>query len=398
MSIRFMPPPELIRVMVAGICALIATVGFGRFSFTPLLPLMRTQAELSVMDGGILAASNYAGYLLGALIASAIHDLHIKALLYRVGLLLGVVTTLGMGLTDNPLLWSFLRFLSGMASITGLLLASGLILNWLIKHGHPPVLGLHFAGMGLGIVATGVVVMAATPYLSWDAQWITFGVLGLIFSIPALLWMPTPSLPSTPHSHTTKARTSPTIWLLNAAYTTAGVGYVVLATFIVDIVAQLPFFTEGATMVWIIVGFAAIPSAYIWDRIAALWGSIVALILAFGLQIVSVLLLMSDSMVANLAAAVFYGGTFVGIVNMTLSVAGREQPENPARAMARMTTGYGVAQLITPVLSGYLARESGSYASILPFSAIVLGIGVVLLMVIQYRRHNTKHQDHPLGA
>lgn len=398
MSMRSIPQteftacPSYIKVMIAGMCALIATVGFGRFSFTPLLPLMRAQAHLSVMEGGLLATSNYAGYLFGAIVASLIHDLRIKAMLYRCGLLLGVVTTLGMGLTQDPVIWSILRFLSGMASISGLLLASGLILNWLINQDHRPELGLHFAGMGLGIVATGVVVMAATPYLAWDAQWIAFGLLALALSIPAWLWMPSPRVVSKPHCQPQpdKRRGSLTFWLLNAAYTTAGVGYVVLATFIVDIVSQLPFFTKGATMVWIVVGLAAIPSAYVWDRIAGIWGSIVALILAFGLQIISVLLLMSDSMAANFAAAVLYGGTFVGIVNMTLSVAGRMQPNNPARAMAQMTIGYSIAQFITPAVSGYLARESGSYASVLPFSAYVLGLGAVLLVAIQgrYRQRN----------
>jgi len=379
--------PSYTRVMTAGVCALIATVGFGRFSFTPLLPLMRVQADVSAMEGGMLAASNYAGYLLGAIVASAIRDLRVKVLLYRAGLLLGVGTTLGMGMTEDPAIWIILRFLSGMASITGLLLASGLILNWLIHQGHRPALGLHFAGMGVGIVATGVVVMAATPYLSWDLQWIVFGLLGLALSIPAWLWMPSPRAGSTPHSQAQEDKQHGflTIWLLNAAYTTAGVGYVVLATFIVDIVSQLPFFTEGATMVWIMVGLAAIPSAYVWDRIATIRGSIMALILAFGLQIVSVLLLMADSMGSNLAAALFYGGTFVGIVNMTLSVAGRMQPKNPARAMAQMTIGYSVAQFITPAVSGYLARESGSYASVLPLSAIVLGLGMALLIIVKYR-------------
>lgn len=398
MSIHFMSKAGTIagssyaRVMVAGMCALIATVGFGRFSFTPLLPLMRAQADMSAMEGGMLAAANYAGYLLGAIMASTIRDLQVKWLLYRAGLVLGVLTTLGMGMTEDTTILGILRFLSGIASLTGLLLASGLILNWLIHQGHRPALGLHFVGMGVGIVATGIVVMVATPYLSWDAQWITFGLLGLVLSIPAWFWMPSPRSASKPHSQAQHGQQHGglTIWLLNAAYATAGVGYVVLATFIVDIVSQLPFFTEGATMVWVMVGIAAIPSAYIWDRFADVWGSIVALILAFGLQIVSVLLLMTDSMWANLAAAIFYGGTFVGIVNMTLTVAGRMQPKNPARAMAQMTIGYSIAQFIIPAVSGYLARESGSYASVLPLSAIILGLGVVLLVVVQYRFNKGK--------
>ena len=51
--------------------ALAALMGIGRFAFTPVWPLMAHDAALSLEQGGWLASANYAGYLLGALIAAA---------------------------------------------------------------------------------------------------------------------------------------------------------------------------------------------------------------------------------------------------------------------------------------------------------------------------------------
>lgn len=371
------------KVILAGICALIATVGMARFAYTPLLPAMRAQAGLSVLDGGLLATWNYGGYLCGTLIASWVHELHVKARLYRGALVLACLTTFGMGLTHDVTVWGVLRFLSGMSSTAGLLLASGLILNWLIETRRPPVLGLHFAGMGIGIVVTGLGVRLTQDWLGWDAQWALFGILSLILIVPAWRWMPEP------HRHgrgggtvPPAGRTNLWLWLLNGAYCCAGVGYVVLATFIVDIAAQLPVFGGSATLVWVAVGLAAIPSAFVWDRIAMLWGSIVALMLAFGVQILAIGLLMTGSAPASLLAALCYGGTFVGIVNLTLSLAGRLAPGNPARAMARMTIGYSLAQIVTPALAGYMAKGSTSYGAILPPSAAAMTVGMALLATI----------------
>ena len=65
--------------------------------------------------------------------------------------MLAVVTTAALGFTDNTAVWAVLRFVSGLSSTAGLLLASGLALNWLFRHGHRPELGLQFTGLGLGV-------------------------------------------------------------------------------------------------------------------------------------------------------------------------------------------------------------------------------------------------------
>src|SRR5258705_141699 len=57
---------------IAGLIGLALAMGVGRFAFTPLFPLMQTDAALSVADGAWLAAANYFGYFAGALAALAV--------------------------------------------------------------------------------------------------------------------------------------------------------------------------------------------------------------------------------------------------------------------------------------------------------------------------------------
>lgn len=373
------------RVIFAGICALILTVGLARFAYTPLLPIMRGEAGLSDLAGGWLATFNYMGYITGALIAATISDLNRKFQLYRIGLVVAVTSTAAMGMTQDINLWVALRFVSGLSSTAGLLIASGLVLNWLIRHGHRPELGLHFAGIGLGIVVSGLAVAAMVGNLTWDSQWIGLGLLGVAFFLPAWFWLPAPAAVA---AQAAKALppAPPKRWmqLFIAAYFCAGFGYVISATFIVAIVEKLPLLAGKGGWVWVIVGLAAAPSCFLWDRIANGLGQIHALLLAYGLQIVSILLpALSDGTAANLASAVLYGGTFVGIVSLTLSIIGRCFPANPAKAMARLTLSYGVAQIVAPAMAGYIATATGSYQGALIVAAWVMAAGMLLLAALQ---------------
>src|SRR6201996_6014156 len=97
-----------------GLLALASAMGIGRFSLTPILPLMQQDAHLTLTVGGWLATSNYIGYLLGALVCIALTPR--AALAIRWGLVGVGFTTLAMGFADWPALWLALRFLAGIAS------------------------------------------------------------------------------------------------------------------------------------------------------------------------------------------------------------------------------------------------------------------------------------------
>lgn len=375
------PAPHRLRVIFAGVCALILTVGLARFAYTPMLPIMRAQAGLSYLAGGWLATFNYAGYIAGALLAASLSDLQRKYRLYRIGLVVAVASTAAMGLTDDLVLWAVLRFLSGFSSTAGLLIASGLVLNWLMGQGHRPELGLHFTGLGLGIVVSGLAVAAMVGRLSWEHQWLGLGLLGLLFFLPAWGWLPAPAPLGS--ARTVAAAAPPSrrwMGLLIGAYFCAGFGYVVSATFIVAILEKLPLLAGKGGWVWVVVGLGAAPSCFVWDRLAARLGQIPALLLGYGLQGLSILLpVVSADPTLNLLSAMLYGGTFVGIVSLTLSLIGRCFPENPAKAMARLTLSYGVAQIVAPAMAGYIAAATGSYQGALVVAAGVMGVGMVLL-------------------
>ncbi len=378
---------QRIKVLSAGIFSLILVMGIARFAYTPLLPLMQHQAGLGVAAAGWLAAINYAGYLSGALIASLISDMVLKDRLYRIGMIVAIVSTVMMGMTTDFTVWAISRFVAGLSSAAGLLLGSGLILNWLIRHNHHSELGIHFAGIGLGIASAAAAVFLMNQWLSWDQQWFALTALGCLLLVPALGWLPPPDRSAMTKTGQKMEDAPPSAFfmgLLMSAYFCAGIGYVVSATFIVAIIDHMPGMTGRGTLVFFVIGIAAAPSCIAWDLIARRTGKLNALIAASVLQIAGIMLpVLSGGLFAALAGAILFGGTVMGIVSLVLTMAGQYYPTRPAKMMGKMTLSYGAAQIIAPAVTGWLAARAGSYADGLYLAGGAMFAGTVILLLLR---------------
>ncbi len=374
------------QVTTGGVCGLVLTIGLARFAYTPLLPSLQEQTGLSDAGAGALAAVNYAGYMSGALAAAWIDDVRWRHRLYSTGLWMALLTTAAMALSPWMPAWALWRFIGGLCGATGMLLGSGLVLGWLMRHGHRPELGLHFMGIGLGIVVSALGAWGlAQVWPEWWRQWLAFAVLGVVFFVPAWVWRP-PVPPAVAAAqadegaHTVSRRW---LWTLLGSYFAAGWGFVISATFTVAMVEREPALAGQGPWAWAMVGVAAMPAVFVWDRVARRIGDTRALLLALGLQTVSVVLpALSGSLAAAMAGAVGYGATFIGIVSLTLALVGRRSPHNPGKAMARLTLSYGAAQMMAPVVAGLMAQSTGTFRGALWLTAGVMVAGMALLATL----------------
>ena len=377
---------EKFKVLAAGVFSLILMLGVARFAYTPLLPIMQEQAGVSDALGGWLATFNYIGYMSGALVAASISDLQLKDRLYRLGLLVAIITTAGMAVTENIFLWSIMRFFAGLSSAAGLLIGSGLILNWLIRNNFRSELGIHFSGIGLGIALCAVVVELMALQLDWSELWWLFTAIGCLLAIPAWRWLPRPNSNGMTISGAELVDNPPSnrfLYLMLSAYFCAGYGFVISATFIVAIVERQEALQGFGPMVFLILGLSAAPACIIWDLIARKVGVLTALLIAYLVQVLGILLpALSDSATAVILSAVLFGGTFIGIVSLVLTMAGRFYPTKPAKLMGKMTLTYGIAQIIAPAITGNLAERLGNYDLGLWIAASMVLLGAIISAIL----------------
>ncbi len=378
---------ERIKVLTAGIISLILMLGVARFAYTPLLPLMQQQASLGISGAGWLASINYMGYFTGVLIAASISNMVLKDRLYRLGIIIAILSTVGMAITTNFWVWAFMRYMAGLSSAAGILLGSGLILNWLIRHHYRSELGIHFAGAGLGIAFCSYLVSLMTPSFSWSEQWSVLAVMGVLMAVPAWRWLPRPENSHLMKSGEALVDNPPSktyLKLFMAAYMCAGVGYVISATFIVAIVDQQNPLADEGTLVFLVLGLAAAPACIIWDLVARKVGDLNALSLAFAIHTLGIVLpVINTSSTAAYASAILFGGTFIGIVSLVLTMAGRLYPSAPSKMMGKMTISYGVAQIVAPAITGQIAALGGSYRDGLTMAGIFMVAGTLIVLLLR---------------
>lgn len=373
---------------LGGLIALAAAMGIGRFVYTPILPFMFSDLGLSKGEGGLIASANYAGYLLGALVAASPSLLGSRRAWLLGSLAVSALSTAAVGLVATVPAFMALRFVGGAASAFVLLFASVLILERLREAGRSALSSLHFAGVGSGIAVSAVIVSGLAAFdVGWRGQWIVSGLVSLAAVVAVALMVPNrdepPGLPA-------EGRGGRGFALLAAAYGLFGFGYVITATFLVAIVRGAEEIRPLEPVVWLVVGGAAAPSVAIWSWIAGKTGALRALAAACALQAVGIAAsVLWVSAPGVMLASALLGGTIMGITALGLAAARLLTKGDPRRAMAMITASFGVGQIIGPVFAGYMHDLSGSFLS----SSLAASAALAVAAALALRAHKFEIAD-----
>jgi MFS family permease len=373
--------------LIGGIFSLIIAMGIGRFAYTPILPLMQKELSLSNTAAGYIATSNYAGYLLGAILTGAIPFKKYRTILLRISLIISILTTALMGLSYSNSLWNGLRFLSGFASAFVLVLASGIVLDKLSTIRKTSWSGMFYGGVGLGIFLSSLMIPSLNHLFRWEGTWLGLAVVSGILAIFVWTWLDeTPNVVEKKNKRDITGKVPPAKWLiwLIIAYGLEGLGYIVTGTFIVAIAEKTSYFHNGATLVWMMVGLAAIPSCLIWSLLAKKWGFIKSLVLAMALQSLGIAMpAFWMSKTSFVISALLFGATFMGITTLATTLGREMNPSDSNRTIGMLTAIYAIGQLIGPTLAGVLSSLTHDFnvafigaASVVFFGAILLSSGI----------------------
>ncbi|HWL26032.1 MAG TPA: YbfB/YjiJ family MFS transporter [Ureibacillus sp.] len=386
---------QSILFLIGGIFSLIIAMGIGRFAYTPILPLMQQDLSFSNAVAGYLASSNYAGYLLGAILAGAIPLKKYRTISLRISLIISIFTTALMGLTYSYLLWNVLRFLSGVASAYVFVLSSGIVLDKLATINKTNWSGLFYGGVGFGIFLSSLIIPILNQVFQWEGTWTGLAVVGGILAFFVWIWFnDTSSTVETKNKQETFIQAPPTKWLpwLTVAYGLEGLGYIVTGTFIISIAEKTSSFHNDATLVWMMVGLAAIPSCLIWSILAKKWGYVKSIVLAMTLQSIGIAVpAFWISQTSFVISALLFGATFMGITTLTTTLGRQINPSNSSRTIGNLTAIYAIGQLIGPTLAGVLSSFTHNFNAALVGAASVILIGAGLLLNgIQFERKSKK--------
>jgi predicted MFS family arabinose efflux permease len=371
-----------IWLAVGGLIALAAAVGVGRFVYTPILPLMVEDLGMTKTMAGALASANFAGYLIGAVVAtnSAMRGSRRRWLI--AALSVSAATTGAMGWVESTAAFFVLRFLGGFASAFVLIFSSALVLDRLNAVGRPRLAVGHFAGVGSGIAASALLVsMLVAAGGDWRSLWLASGLLSLLCLAIVHALIPDRTEAQTP-SRSGPAPRSSALRMLVFAYGLFGFGYVITATFIVAIVRASEDLRSSEPVVWLLVGLAAVPSVAFWGFVANRMGNAKAIALACALEAAGVAASVVWSAVPGIvASALLLGSTFMGITALGLIEARRLSQDEPRRTLAVMTASFGLGQILGPAFAGFVHDLTGSFFVPSLGAASALLVAAILVVI-----------------
>src|SRR3954470_1694043 len=356
----------MLNTALAGLAALAAAMGIGRFAFTPLLPFMQESDGLSLAQGGYLASANYIGYFAGALLATRV----------RPGLLLSLaaiaVATLAMGVVHGMAAWLVLRFAAGVASAWALVQVSA----WALPRLNARLAGVVFAGVGGGMALAGGACLALMQLGASAAQvWVALGIVAAAIALAL-------SLVST--QQTAQARGarafawSPEARRLVLCYGAFGFGYIIPATYVPAMARAIVPDPAVFGWVWPLFGVAAAASTIFAPRAFGhrrLWAA-AALVMAIGV---------AAPLVVPAAAGILASAILVGATFMVITMAGMQEARALAGAaaaplMAAMTAAFAAGQIAGPLLVSALADLKGGVAAALALASVTLVVSALALV------------------
>jgi len=377
----------LIR-LTACFIALMMAMGVGRFALTPQLPHLISEGQIDLTAGGLIAAANYLGYLLGAVDAMFARRAHHIRLRLLAGLWLCVLLTLASYWAHG--FWShwLLRFGTGVASAWVMVMITSLSQPLAHATGRPRLGAWVFAGPGLGIMLTGLLALGSNLLgQNSSTLWLVYAGVGLLMLLTALPFLPLPN--ATPVARPVAAAT-PTdtdshqqpIGHLGLIYVLYGLGYIIPATFLSQMASARFHGQWQADLFWPSFGLlAALGVVLVSLRRAKSDSTRRWLMVTLWLQAAGVFACLLSSGLGLVLGVILCGTPFLACMQLVIQRSRELAPNAAHRNAALLTACFAVGQLCGPLLAALSSHFSGGLQPAL----IVAGSGLVLAGLVLLR-------------
>ena len=398
-------------VILMGLLTTIAAHGFGRMSYTIILPAMKDGLQFNYTELGLLGTGNFIGYLTMAIIGGFLAARFGTRIVITFALVLMGVTMVLTGLANSFGFAFMMRLMTGLGNGASYVPAMALGSAWFAMKKRGFATGIVSAGIGIGTFISGLVVppiLTSFGQNGWRFSWYILG--GAVLVISGIVYVFVLSRPeekglrqvgaeetevSPASSMDTKKASSlqwtsvikmGSVWYLGVVYFFYGFSYIIYMLFFAAyLVKEMGFSQEAAGGLWALVGGLSIFCGVIWgsisDRLGRGKGAALAY-LVLGLSYI-IYALVKAKFGFYLSAGLF-GLTAWSIPTIMAAAAGDfVGPRLAPAGLGFITLFFGIGQALGPVLGGYLADTTNSFTVPFLVAGGISFMGMILSLFLK---------------
>ena len=400
-------------VIFMGLLTTIAAHGFGRMSYTIILPAMKDGLSFNYTQLGLLGTGNFIGYLTMAIVGGFLAARFGTRIIITAGLVLMGVTMILTGLAKSFEFAFVMRLLTGLGNGAAFVPAMALGSAWFAMKKRGFATGIVSAGIGAGTFISGLTVppiLSAFGANGWRFSWYILG--GAVLLISGIVFQFVRSNPQekgldqvgSENKDAARSDSSATenipdlkwtdtfnsilkmgsVWYLGVVYFFFGLSYIIYMVFFAAyLVKEMGLSPEWAGGLWALVGGLSIFCGVIWGRISDLLGRSRGAALAYlVLGLSYILYAVIKVPIGFYLSAILFGLTAWSIPTIMAAAAGDfVGPRLAPAGLGFVTLFFGIGQALGPAIGGYLADVSGSFT--LPF-LIAGGISLMGMVLSWY--------------
>lgn len=374
--------------------------GFGRFSYSLILPPLLKTSLHSVFLTGTLGTINVGAYLAGSIFVTWKSKRISGVRFIRMGLVTSVVGLALFGLSESFPFFSLAMALMGFGGAMIWISSPALAAAAVAERRKGWAIGLVGAGIGVAITIEAQVAKVFVHLhgtLEWKALLFAEAGVGLLITLAAFIF-----LHDTPKAETASSLSQTSLFdgesgtlpkrnILFAAYMAYGFVQAIFLTYIVTALNHDHHYAATTSQsIFSLVGFISIFGGVLsgrWsdpsrDRGTVMFFSFIGMGLA-GVAVVS------GSLPFVIVGSFLYGFGMSGVPNLVAAYIGDfSKGALFARTFAMVTLFFGITQAIGPQIGSAIASASGSFTIDFVIVVVVSSIGAILALLIRPKKLN----------
>lgn len=375
-------------VILMGLLVTIGAHGFGRMSYTLILPAMKDGLHFTYTRLGLIGTGNFVGYLFMALIGGALAARFGSRLVISLALAFMGITMLLTGLIQSFEMAFTLRFLTGLGHGAAYVPAMALGSAWFTTQRRGFATGIISAGIGTGTLVASLVIpviFKSHGIEGWRYAWTYLGIALLFVAVLAAMFIrsrpeemglcqigeKTPQLLSPESSSPANVLTwtevykVKAVWYLGLVYFMYGFSYIIYMTFFAAyLIKELGMTPAEAGGLWAMVGGLSIFCGIIWGGISDYLGRARGAALAYLALAISYFLLALVKVPSGYyLSAVFFGLSAWSLPTIMAAAAGDiVGPKLAPAGLGFVTLFFGIGQALGPMIGGFLSDVTQSFS------------------------------------